>query len=347
MPTVVNIQEFLKFSETLPLLDVRTPLEYEHGHIPGANNFPLFNNEERKTVGTMYKQQGKQAAVLKGLEFVGPKLKGLVQSAIKLNKGDTFLIHCWRGGMRSSSVAWLLETYGFKTIILKGGYKSFRQFVLNSFSEHLNLLILGGRTGAAKTLLLYELQNQGQQIIDLEKLANHKGSSFGSLGEIKQPSQESFENELAIALINLNKDKTVWLEDESRMVGQKVIPDELWKQMRCAKVVYLDIPFDERVKYLVNEYGKFSKEELIESTNRISKRLGGQNAKLAIKAINEGDLTTACQINLSYYDKAYDHGIDKRNPESINRFSFEKLAVQKIVESILHMDQTESLRHNS
>lgn len=339
MPTIVNIQEFLKLSKFLPLLDVRTPLEYEQGHIPGAINIPLFNNEERKIIGTIYKKDGKQPAILKGLEFVGPRLKEFVLSANKFNNNGSFLIHCWRGGMRSSSFAWLLETYGFKTHTLKGGYKSFREYVLNVFSEPQNLLILGGRTGAAKTLLLYKLESQGQQIIDLEKLANHKGSSFGSLGENKQPSQEAFENELAIALSQLKKEKRVWLEDESRMVGQKVIPAALWGQMREAKVVYLDIPFDERVNYLVNEYGKFSREDLIESTNRISKRLGGQRAKQAIEAIKQGDLKTACEINLAYYDKAYDYGMNKRKFENIVRFSFNHLDTERIVNEIIQISR--------
>ncbi|MDQ3190648.1 MAG: tRNA 2-selenouridine(34) synthase MnmH [Bacteroidota bacterium] len=339
MPSIVTIQEFLKHAETLPILDVRTPSEFNQGHIPGAVNLPLFSDEQRKVVGTIYKQQGKQAAVLKGLEFVGPRLKELILSANKLNKGERFLVHCWRGGMRSSSISWLLETYGLKTFVLKGGYKSYRNFVLNIFNEAQNILILGGRTGAAKTLLLYKLQEQGEQIIDLEKLANHKGSSFGSLGENKQPSQESFENELAAALFTVKKEKTVWLEDESRMVGQKVIPAALWEQMREAKVVYLDIPFNERVNYLVKEYGKFTKEELIESTSRISKRLGGQHAKQAIEAIQHGDLKTACGINLAYYDKAYDFGIAKRAPENIIRYSFEHLDHEKIINEIIQLSK--------
>ncbi|HET6245933.1 MAG: tRNA 2-selenouridine(34) synthase MnmH [Bacteroidetes bacterium] len=335
MPSILNIQEFLKLSETMTVLDVRTPAEFEQGHIPGAFNLPLFKDEERKIVGTIYKQQGKQAAILKGLELVGPRLKDIIEAANKINADSSFLVHCWRGGMRSSSIAWLLEAYGHKTLVLKGGYKSFRKLAFQIFTEPQKLLVLGGRTGAAKTLLLYKLQNKGQQIIDLEKLSNHKGSSFGSLGENKQPSQEAFENELAMAFYSLDKDKTIWLEDESRMIGQKVIPAAIWEQMRLANVVYLDIPFVERVAYLVSEYGKFKSHELIESTNRISKRLGGQHAKRAVEAIKQGDLKTACEITLAYYDKAYDFGIEKREPEKVIKFSFDKLDTEKIAAEII------------
>lgn len=335
MSKSINIVEFLELSEIHPILDIRTPLEFGQGHIPGARNLPLFSNEERKIVGTIYKQEGRQAAVLKGLELVGPRLPDIIKLAGKISKDNVFLLHCWRGGMRSSSLAWLFETYGFKTYTLKGGYKSFRNFVLEKFSLPQKLLVLGGRTGAGKTLVLYKLAEQGEQIIDLEKLAHHKGSSFGALGEEKQPSQEGFENKLAMELHQLDNEKTIWLEDESRMVGNKVIPAALWEQMRHAKVVYMDVSLNERVNYLVEEYGKFTKEELIESTRRIGKRLGGQYVKLAIAAIEQGDLKTACEINLVYYDKAYDFGIKKRAAASIINCNFSDLKAGQIAKEIV------------
>ena len=207
MPTPIDIKEFLKLSETHPILDVRTPAEFTQGHIVNALNLPLFTNEERVLIGTLYKKQGKQPAVLKGLEVVGPKLHEYVNEAIKLNKTGTFLVHCWRGGMRSSSMAWFLETYGFKCFTLKGGYKNYRKRVLESFNEEKNILVLGGKTGTGKTLILHELEKHKEQIIDLEKLAHHKGSSFGSLGEEPQSSQEQFENELSFQLSKVTSQK--------------------------------------------------------------------------------------------------------------------------------------------
>ena len=335
MALSLSIIEFIKFSEGVPLIDVRTTSEYEQGHIPGALNISLFTNEERKIIGTLYKQQGRQPAILKGLEFVGPRLKEIILSVNKINREKGFLIYCWCGGMRSASIAWLLELYGYKVYLLKGGYKSFRKFIFEKFTNPRKVLVLAGRTGAAKTLVLNKLLLRGEQIIDLEHLAGHKGSSFGSLGEKEQPSQEAFENRLAMALYRSDSEKILWLEDESRMVGQKVIPAALWEQMRKAKVFYIDVPFAERVHYLVKEYGKFSKEELIKSTERIRKRLGSQNARRAIEAIKEGDLKTACEINLVYYDKAYDYGINKREPQSIIKFYFDSIDSEEMANQIV------------
>ena len=173
MPTSVSINEFIKLSENHPIVDVRTPAEFAQGHIIGAINIPLFTNEERVIIGTLYKKEGKKPAVLKGLELVGPKLAEYVKEVIKINTTDTFLVHCWRGGMRSSSMAWFLETYGFKCITLKGGYKMYRRTVLDSFKEQKNIVVLGGKTGTGKTIILKELEKQGEQIIDLEENITH------------------------------------------------------------------------------------------------------------------------------------------------------------------------------
>src|ERR1035437_281695 len=248
MPTSVNIQEFLELSKQHPILDVRSPGEYEYGHIPGANSLPLFSNEERAIVGTAYKQVNRESAVNKGLAFFAPKMKELVNNAKKLSSEKTFLVHCWRGGMRSSSVAWLLELYGFKVYLLRGGYKAFRRMALESFNEERNILILGGRTGSAKTLILKELANLGEQTIDLEQLAHHKGSTFGALGEKPQPTQETFENKLFFQLYKTEKSKTVWLEDQSNMIGSIAIPKPFFEKIRKGNTVFLDIPFEVRLQ---------------------------------------------------------------------------------------------------
>ncbi len=333
MPTPIDILQFLKLSETHPVLDVRTPAEFEQGHIPGAFNLPLFTNEERAIVGTLYKQEGKQPAVLKGLEIVGPKLHAYVQEAIRLNVNGTFLVHCWRGGMRSSSMAWFVETYGFKCLTLKGGYKNYRKQVLSSFNDKKNIVVLGGRTGSGKTLILQELQKQDEQIVDLEKIAHHKGSSFGALGETKI-SQEQFENDLAFNFSKTDPAKKCWVENESRMIGKSVLPIGLWEQMCKAMVVSVDLPAEERIRHLVNEYGKFSTEELIEATERISRKLGGQHVKRAVEALREGDHRTAFEICLVYYDKTYKYGEENREKEKIIHCEFEKLNPEEIAKEI-------------
>jgi tRNA 2-selenouridine synthase len=236
--------------------------------------------------------------------------------------------------MRSSSMAWFLETYGFKCITLKGGYKNYRKHVLESFNEQKNIVVLGGKTGSGKTIVLHELQKQNEQIIDLEKLAHHKGSSFGSLGEQKQSSQEQFENELSFNLSKTDSAKRCWIENESRKIGANIIPLGVWEQMRNAIVISIELPIEERINYLVNEYGKFSKEELIDATERIGQKLGGQHVKRAIEALKKNDHRTAFEICLVYYDKTYLYGEEQRAEEKIIRFEFEKMDAEIIAKEI-------------
>lgn len=335
MPTPINIQEFLELAKTYTVLDVRSPAEYANGCIPGAHNLPLFTNEERAIVGTDYKQISREVAVNKGLDIFGPKMKMLADQAKAITTDKTFLVYCWRGGMRSGTIAWLLELYGLKVYILRGGYKAFRKAVLNSFAEERKINILGGKTGAGKTLILKELEDLGEQIIDLEGLAHHKGSSFGSLGEKAQPTQEMFENTLFICLHKTDTTRTLWVEDESSMIGTKVIPKAFFTRMRNSPVFFMDIPFETRLNYIIEEYGKFDIEEIQKAIERIKKKLGGQHAKTALEAIKVGDLKTAFGICLLYYDKTYDYGLNKRNAESIANYSFNELNKKEIARTVI------------
>jgi tRNA 2-selenouridine synthase len=336
----VSAAEFFSLSSQFPVIDVRTPAEFEHGHIPGAVNIPLFTNEDRVIVGTLYKQEGKQAAMLKGMELAGPRFAEYICKAQEALKDtclseDALLVHCWRGGMRSAGMAWLFEWYGFKVYTLQKGYKAFRTMVLETFGKPHDLTILAGRTGSGKTLVLSELGKMQENILDLESIACHKGSAFGTLGENTQPSQEMFENECAVRLLKLQNGKPIWVEDESQNIGKRIIPNSLWAQMRQAPVFYMELPLEKRVEYLTKEYGKFSEEELITSIEKIRKRLGNQHVKAAIEAIKVGDLKKACEISLVYYDKSYDHGIAKRAPSTINKKSFDELIPENIAKAIL------------
>ncbi len=335
MPTPINIHEFLELSEQHPILDVRSPGEFEYGHIPGAYSLPLFSDEERAIIGTAYKQINRESAVNKGLAFFGPKMKTLADNAKKITHENTFLVHCWRGGMRSASVAWLLELYGYKVFLLRGGYKSFRRMILESFNDEREILILGGRTGSAKTKILKEFINLGEQVIDLEYLAHHKGSSFGALGEKPQPTQEMFENELFFQLHKTDKNKPLWLEDESGMIGSKAIPRVFFEKMRRSRTFFLDIPFENRLHYLTKEYGKFAPEELKDAIRRITKKLGGVDTNIALEAIDCGDIKTAFEICLKYYDKTYDYGKNKRDAETVTTYPFDNLNVEEIAAEVL------------
>ncbi|MEZ4776881.1 MAG: tRNA 2-selenouridine(34) synthase MnmH [Bacteroidia bacterium] len=305
-------------SEFIPIVDVRSPGEFFAGHIPGAVNIPIFDNEERKTVGILYKQRGREEAILKGLEIVGPKMAGFVHNALALTTQKKLNVHCWRGGMRSESMALLWKTVGFEVNVLPGGYKAYRQKVLSDFEQPLQLIVLGGKTGSGKTEILQELKKAGEQIIDLESLACHKGSSFGAIGQLPQPSVEQFENNLHQAFLQLDSRRRIWVEDESHAIGRVYIPHPFWTQMVAAPVMVVEVPLQERVKRLINEYAGAPKEEISDALLRIQKRLGGQQLKQAMKSLNENDFATGAEIALQYYDKTYSHGLSQRSPSQIH-----------------------------
>jgi tRNA 2-selenouridine synthase len=377
----INIDQFLQLSKHLPVIDVRSPGEYKHAHLPGAYSLPLFTDEERAAVGTAYKQESREKAIKIGLNFLGPKMKRMIEEVEGLmeirDKGleiDTItnhnsptpipnskllLIYCWRGGMRSAAVAWLLDMYGFKVYTLAGGYKKFRNHVLGVFKEPLQLKILGGFTGSGKTETLKELERYGEKIIDLEEIACHKGSAFGNIGMPVQPSQEMFENTLATKLFEVGSRKSeieneflnqtfhfrpltsaIWLEDESQRIGLINIPTDLWNNMRQSPVYFLDIPFEERLNHLVEEYGSLEKQKMIEAIDRIRTRLGGFEAKNAITYLQEDNTIESFRILLKYYDKWYQKGLHNReelnsllhtiNCESVTPLNAKKLIQQSV-----------------
>ena len=313
----IPVNEFLEMRKNLPVIDVRSPKEFKKAHIPKAYNIPLFSDDERAEVGTIYKKQGKEKAVLRGLEIVGCKMKDFVVEAKKISKSNKVLVHCWRGGMRSESMAWLFQTAGIETYVLEGGYKAYRRYIKEQLSEKLKIVILSGYTGSGKTDILKEIEKNGEQFIDLEGIAHHKGSAFGAIGEDSQLSTEMFENNLFEKFLQLDKNKTIWLEDESKAIGKNFIPDELFLQMRNAPVIRIELVKNLRIKRLIKEYTNIDKEVLIFHLNRIKKRLGPNETKLAIEAVENNDLYKAVDIALTFYDKAYDYGLSKRDKSKI------------------------------
>ena len=392
----LGINEFLALAAKHPVLDVRSPGEFKHAHIPGAYNLPLFTDEERKVVGTAYKQQSRQAAIKIGLDYFGGKMRKMVEEVegiVKksesrevgksesesgspedrkterlideetnnletfLNKKSdintqgprtsglpdfptpfptsglsdfptlsetsaprTILVHCWRGGMRSAGVAWLLDLYGFKVYTLVGGYKKFRHWVIEKYSQPNPYKILGGYTGSGKTYVLDALRKVGQPVIDLEGLAKHKGSAFGSIGMPEQPTQEMFENLLGLEIdritktnqSDLSKQEPIWLEDESQRIGLVNIPPVFWTRMRQSEVRFIDIPFEERLKHIVKEYGVLDKQRMMDAIQRIQKRLGPLETKTSLQMLQDGDTEGSFRILLKYYDKWYTKGLNNR-----------------------------------
>jgi len=314
MAELIQIDAFMELSAHFPVIDVRSPSEFLHGHIPGAANIPLFDDHERKIVGTNYKQVNREAAVYAGLEFAGRKLAPLVKEGEKkAGKEKTLLVHCWRGGMRSKSMAWLFETIGLTCYLLDGGYKSYRHYVRETMSGPFSLRVIGGKTGSGKTPILHQLGRMSEQIVDLEALAHHKGSAFGALGEKDQPSTEQFENNLCRVLAGLDPEKHIWIEDESRNIGKCVIPGELYERMRVSETYFLDIPVEERAKCLVEEYSSHDQVELKACVQKIQRRLGGERTKTAIESIEKKKFFTTAMITLQYYDKTYMHSLGKNH----------------------------------
>lgn len=324
MARIIKTDEFLALANSIPLVDVRSPAEYEHAHIPGAVSIPLFSNDERAVVGINYKKNGKDNAVIAGLEIVGPKLALFAKKAIKIAPDRKILLHCWRGGMRSSSMAWLFETAGFEVSILEGGYKAYRNFIRSQFDKSEKLIVLGGYTGSGKTDVLKEIEKRGEQFLDLEGIAHHKGSAFGAIGQLAQPTTEQFENDLGEIWQKFDLNKTIWVEDESRQVGRCTIPENLFEKMRTSTLVKIIVPKKVREKRLVIEYGVFEKELLQQSIARIERRLGGLRTQQSLEALENGDLGKVAEITLEYYDKAYLHGNTKRDKNKIYEINIDE-----------------------
>lgn len=343
----LDIERFLALSKLHPVLDVRSPGEFIHAHIPGAYSLPLFTNEERKVVGTAYKQQSRKQAIKVGLDYFGPKMRGMVEEVEQLmaaqkksspESPDIVLVHCWRGGMRSAGVAWLLDLYGFTVYTLVGGYKAYRKYAISQFERPYGIRVIGGYTGSGKTAILHKLLRLGKTVIDLEKLANHKGSAFGHLGLPEQPSQEMFENKLAMALLQVEQEP-IWLEDESMRIGTIMIPTTFYTQMRQAPCYFLEIPFQERLQYIVKDYGKADRDKLVNAILRIQKRLGGLETKTAINCIVEKDIEGAFAILLKYYDKWYLKGLYNREPGGLPVVTIPSTAVDEHMNAQLLLNQ--------
>lgn len=348
LPERLDVETFLDvMKQGVPVFDVRTPAEFERGHVPGARNLPLFTNEERALVGTTYKHEGRHAALLEGLDYVGPRMRDLIEE-VRRHVGDApqpVLVHCWRGGMRSGSVAWLLRTYGYDVATLEGGYKAFRRWVLNQLEAPPELRVLGGSTGAGKTEILLELQKLGEPVIDLEDLANHRGSAFGGLLMPAQPPQEHFENRLGLKIsLARERGRPVWVEDESKAIGHDHLPKAVMEKIRSSAVIYVELPLELRVRRLVSVYGDAPVDALRESFERISSRLGGERTREALQALDDGDLAGAVRIALFYYDRAYAQGLSRREAPSIHRLESDDdsfTVAQTVLEFAKQIDKLE------
>jgi tRNA 2-selenouridine synthase len=322
-----------------PILDVRSPAEYKQGHIPGAISFPLFTDAERAEVGTLYKRVSPNAALLRGLDIVGSKMAKMVKDAQKIAPAGELTVYCWRGGKRSGSVSWLLRLAGMQVETLPGGYKQYRRGALDLLEAcPYRFIVLSGRTGCGKTEVLKELAHQ-TQVIDLEGLANHRGSAFGAIGQDEQPTSEQFELLIAKALLKMDPSKPIWVEDESRNIGKLPIPQGLWTQMRQSPVAKIEISAEARMKLILGQYSHHGTELLKEAFLRLSKRLA-ERTPVALLAVEAGDLEQAAAIAFKYYDKAYDFSWAKTPRKLLKSYNFEHFDEKIIAKELLLLEHS-------
>jgi tRNA 2-selenouridine synthase len=332
---LINLEELWNLRKTYPILDARSEGEFAQSHILGAINLPILNNEERKVIGTIYKEEGNEKAVLKGFELVGPRFHTIIIEAIALAPSKKVILYCWRGGMRSQILSWLLSMNGFEVFRLKGGYKVYRSYTFQLVRSPFKLLILGGKTGTGKTVLLQHLSKMGEQVIDLEKIANHKGSAFGGIGQTNQPSVEQFENILAEELSTLNPQKTIWVENESRSIGFNVIPTEFFYQMQNAPLIEIEKSDENRIAHIAEEYANLPPDKLIEAVNKLRKRLGIQRTKEAIEAIQKQLNAEWISNLLIYYDATYAHGMKSQRNQQYMPINLDGISVEEACKMLM------------
>ena len=338
-----DLKEFRKTKG--PLIDVRSPDEYYKGHMPNSINIPIFNNEERSIIGKKYKISGREIAVREGFKIIENKIEKLIKQFISFKKeflistegeflnDKNIKIYCARGGMRSQSMLWLLEKFNYPCVTLNGGYKTYRNWVLNRFKDKQKIIVIGGKTGTRKTKILNKLKSLNYQILDFESLANHRGSSFGGLGMKEQPTNEQYENLIAENLHKMNKDNFIFVEAESPNIGKNRIPNELFKQMNNSKRIEIIRSESIRIKELINTYSKYQKNDLKESVMKISKRLGPLRTKSAIDSIDNENWENVCKSVLDYYDRCYEYEL--KNKEEVKILDMKSRSDDEIINEII------------
>jgi tRNA 2-selenouridine synthase len=327
----------------LPVIDVRSPGEHLQGHIPGAHNIPLFDNDERARVGTTYVKIGKEPAIELGKIIAGEKTDYYLNAIRNVASGKQMLLHCWRGGMRSAKIAAFFAEAGYRVFVLEGGYKAYRGYIRKQFSSARLIFLIGGYTGSGKTGILKEIGKLGHQIIDLEALACHKGSNFGHLGQNAQPTTEQFENNLYALWADLDPLKPLWLEHESMNIGTITLPDSFHAAMLNGTLFFIELPKDYRIKRLVEEYACFEKPVLQAVLEHLGQFMGTFQAREVLLALQNDDFEKVADITLTYYDKLYSNSLVRRPVKKIVRLPLTAESVKEHAEILLKLAMGEGV----
>lgn len=331
--TVISVEEALLKTGAI-FVDTRTPKEFSADHMPKAINIPILSNEERAIVGTIYTQESAKKAIKKGIEFFSPKLPSFLKEidvALKKMNARDVVVNCWRGGMRSRTVVALLNSVGYKAYRVKGGYKSFRAYVrerVENYSLQSELVVLSGLTCTGKTDLLHYFENS----IDLEGLAQHRGSLFGALG-LHPNSQKRFENLLLQRLDELKGEKRIFVEGEARKIGDVQIPLFFWKKMCAGRQVMIERGIQKRAECAAQVYNNLDDALLKETVLRLWKVIGGKSKQQVVGFLDEKKYEQAAAILLEkYYDPLYTHTLKKKTYEFHVTSDDLKKAVEKLRE---------------
>ena len=344
-------------------LDVRSPSEYTKGHIPGAISAPLFDDEERAVVGTTFTQRGKYEAIKSGVDLIGGKLSVFftILEGLGAKPGDKVYVYCWRGGMRSGSVAWLLTLCGFDVSKLEGGYRSYRRWCrrvvgVADAPHPCPIMVIGGCTGSGKTAILMELQRRKEQVLDLEGLANHRGSAFGAMGQAPQPSNEWYENMIALTVRRVDPSRQLWIEHEGLHVGSCSVPAAVHRWVITTPdgaMIVLNMDKQMRAERLVEDYcsaNSLKEAGWIDAMRQIislkkgglAKKLGGQNVKKALELLEEAKFQEVASMMLDYYDKLYRTWVEKSQSSVIKTVDCPSINAETNTELVLECARSDA-----
>ncbi len=325
----LNNYDFDGYSE---IIDVRSPAEFAEDHVPGAINCYVLDNEQRAEVGTLYKQVSPFEAKKLGAALISKNIGHWLETHFRDKPKDYRpLVYCWRGGQRSGALATILTRIGWETALIEGGYKQYRQWVresIENIAPQLQIVILAGLTGTAKTDLLKKLEALGEQVLDLEGMANHRGSLLGADPDTPQPAQKYFESLLCEKLRMFDTDKIVWIEAESIKIGNIHCPSPLWQRMKTAAAIEVTAPINERVKYLLEQYKHFTSnpDSLIKKLNYLKDRLGNETLTHWQTLIDKGDWTTFVKLLLeTHYDPTYRRSMKMNERKIVSSIAMESL----------------------
>jgi tRNA 2-selenouridine synthase len=331
---LTNLAQLAKFDS---ILDARTPAEYVLDHIPQAHNTPTLSDEERIIIGTTYKQVSAFEAKKHGAVLAARNIADHIEHRfMQKPKSWKPLVYCWRGGNRSGSMVTILRAIGWQALQLEGGYKAYRRLVVETLEQHpptLNFQVIGGATGSGKSMLLDTLKQQGAQVLDLEQLARHRGSVLGRFADTEQPTQKWFDSQLAQQLISFNPAQPVFVEAESKKIGQISLPDSLMSALRQAPLCEVNVPLSERVNYLLHDYAEYCQHpnRLKQQLNYLRPIFGHARLEHWFALIDQqafAELTAALLIE--HYDPLYHKATHSQQRSSVNTLDIPALTPEQL-----------------